>query len=252
MAVVGVAAPAGGVVLFLAVSGGVYVDGDYYSLLHGPSNLTGDFVGASDAFFQGETVLKVKVPPVRTENSLSPLYRGTDFSTLAETFQTVWGDVFFFGDQEPGVIASYGEVVPPRILQFRGCTCTPGSVRRENVYQRYQSRGRWLDFLPTLTIAAKNLATEMTNYNVEGKNLHGEPAITKEHMQNNQSVREMLGKHGIRPEELPPAEDIKKLERRVASEEKRMWISRILRKLCICARGCEERRQLPSPCRRTC
>ena len=188
------------------------MDGDYYRLLHGPSNLTGDFVGASDAFFQGETVLKVKVPPVRIENSLSPLYRGIDFSTLAETFQTVWGDVFFFGDQEPGVIASYGEVVPSRILQFR--------VRRENVYQRYQSRGRWLDFLPTLTIAAKNLATEMTNYNVEGKNLHGEPAITKEHMQNNQSVREMLGKRGIRPEELPPAEDVKKMERRVASEEK--------------------------------
>ena len=76
------------------------------------------------------------------------------------------------------------------------------------------------DFLPTLTIAAKNLATEMTNYNVEGKNLHGERAITNEPMQNNQSVREMLGKRGIRPEDLPPAEDIKKLERRVASEEK--------------------------------
>lgn len=40
----------------------------------------------------GETVLKVKVPPVRIENSLSPLYRGTDFTTLAETFQTVWGE----------------------------------------------------------------------------------------------------------------------------------------------------------------
>lgn len=78
------------------------------------------------------------------------------------------------------------------------------------------------DFLPTLTIAAKNLATEMTNYNVEGKNLYGERAITSEHIQNNQSVREMLGKRGIRPEDLPPAEDIKKLERRVASEEKRI------------------------------
>ena len=62
----------------------------------------------------------------------------------------------------------------------------------------------------------------MTNYNVEGKNLYGERAITSEHMQNNQSVREMLGKRGIRPEELPPAEDIKKFERRVASEEKRI------------------------------
>ena len=78
------------------------------------------------------------------------------------------------------------------------------------------------DFLPTLTIAAKNLASEMTNYNVEGKNLYGERAIASEHMQNNHSVREMLGKRGIRPEDLPAAEDIRKLERRVASEEKRI------------------------------
>ena len=78
------------------------------------------------------------------------------------------------------------------------------------------------DFLPTLTIAAKNLATEMTNYNVEGKDLYGEKAITVEHMQNNKSVRDMLGQRGIRPEELPPAEDIKKLERRVASEHKKI------------------------------
>ncbi len=76
------------------------------------------------------------------------------------------------------------------------------------------------DFLPTLTIAAKNLATEMTNYNVENKDLSGEPSITKEHVQNNQSVRAMLGQRGIKPEELPPSEDIKKLERRVARDDK--------------------------------
>lgn len=78
------------------------------------------------------------------------------------------------------------------------------------------------DFLPTLTIAAKNLATEMTNYNVEEKNLQGEGAITGEHVQNNLSVREMLGQRGIKPEELPPSEDIKKLERRVKSQEKKL------------------------------
>lgn len=78
------------------------------------------------------------------------------------------------------------------------------------------------DFLPTLTIAAKNLATEMTNYNVEEKNLQGENAITSEHVQNNQSVRDMLGSRGIKPEELPPSEDIKKLERRVKSQEKKL------------------------------
>ena len=78
------------------------------------------------------------------------------------------------------------------------------------------------DFLPTLTIAAKNLATEMTNYNVEQKDLQGESAITVEHVQNNSSVRSMLGERGIKPEELPPAEDIKKLERRVKATEKKI------------------------------
>lgn len=78
------------------------------------------------------------------------------------------------------------------------------------------------DFLPTLSIAAKNLATEITNYNVEEKNLQGEGAITGEHVQNNLSVREMLGQRGIKPEDLPPSEDIKKLERRVKSQEKKL------------------------------
>lgn len=80
--------------------------------------------------------------------------------------------------------------------------------------------GALADHLPTLTIAAKNLATEMTNYNVEQKDLMGETPITGEHIQNNLSVRDMLGKRGIQPENLPPAEDIKKVERRVAKEEK--------------------------------
>lgn len=78
------------------------------------------------------------------------------------------------------------------------------------------------DFLPTLSIAAKNLAAEMTNYNVEEKDLQGESAITEEHVQNNRSVRDMLGQRGIQPENLPAAEDIKKLERRVKSQEKKL------------------------------
>ena len=78
------------------------------------------------------------------------------------------------------------------------------------------------DFLPTLTIAAKNLATEMTNYNVESKNLYGESDITGEHVQNNSEIRKMLGERGIKPEELPPAEDIKKLERRTKSQDKKI------------------------------
>jgi DNA-damage-inducible protein D len=76
------------------------------------------------------------------------------------------------------------------------------------------------DFLPTLTIAAKNLATEMTNHNVQQADLQGERAIAKEHVQNNHSVRDMLGQRGIQPEQLPAEEDIKKLERRVKADAK--------------------------------
>jgi DNA-damage-inducible protein D len=78
------------------------------------------------------------------------------------------------------------------------------------------------DFLPTLTIAAKNLATEMTNHNVQQADLKGEPAITEEHVQNNTSVRQMLNERGIKPEALPAEEDIKKLERRVKTDEKKL------------------------------
>ena len=78
------------------------------------------------------------------------------------------------------------------------------------------------DFLPTVTIAAKNLATEMTNYNVEEKDLRGESPITNEHIQNNTSVRDMLVQRGITPENLPPSEDMKKLERRVNKTEKQL------------------------------
>jgi DNA-damage-inducible protein D len=78
------------------------------------------------------------------------------------------------------------------------------------------------DFLPTLTIAAKNLATEMTNHNVHQADLQGERSITREHVQNNTSVRKMLGQRGIKPEALPPEADIKKLERHVKTEEQKL------------------------------
>lgn len=78
------------------------------------------------------------------------------------------------------------------------------------------------DFLPTVTIAAKNLATEITNYNVEDKDLQGEFSITNEHIQNNTSVRDMLIQRGIKPENLPASEDMKKLERKIKKSEKEL------------------------------
>jgi DNA-damage-inducible protein D len=76
------------------------------------------------------------------------------------------------------------------------------------------------DFLPTITISAKQLATEITNFNVEKNNLHGGEKISKEHIKNNSDVRTLLGKSGIKPEELSAEEDIKKLERRVKATDK--------------------------------
>ncbi len=76
------------------------------------------------------------------------------------------------------------------------------------------------DFLPTITIKAKDLATEITNFNVSRNDLRGEPAITSEHVKNNADVRGVLAKSGIKPEKLLPEEDLKKLERRVRGEEK--------------------------------
>jgi DNA-damage-inducible protein D len=76
------------------------------------------------------------------------------------------------------------------------------------------------DFLPTITITAKQLATEITNFNVKKNDLNGEPKITSEHVKNNSDVRRLLGKSGIKPEQLPAEEDIKKLERRVKSADK--------------------------------
>ena len=78
------------------------------------------------------------------------------------------------------------------------------------------------DFLPTISIKAKDFAAEMTSVNVQTKNLQGEPSITKEHVDNNAAVRKMLTERGIIPERLPAAEDVKKVERRLASEEKKM------------------------------
>ena len=76
------------------------------------------------------------------------------------------------------------------------------------------------DFLPTITITAKQLATEITNFNVKKNDLKGETKIIDENVKNNKDVRTLLGKSGIKPEQLPPEEDIKKLERRVKTADK--------------------------------
>jgi len=78
------------------------------------------------------------------------------------------------------------------------------------------------DFLPTLTIKAKDFATELTSHNVIEKDLTGETQISGEHIENNRAVRKMLIERGVKPEALPPAEDIKKVQRKLQGDEKRL------------------------------
>lgn len=82
------------------------------------------------------------------------------------------------------------------------------------------------DFLSTIAIKAKDLAAEMTSVNVQQKNLRGQIGIEAEHIDNNSAVRNMLLDRGIRPETLPPAEDVKKVERRLKAEEKKLLSKR--------------------------
>ena len=108
-------------------------------------------------------------------------------------------------------------------IRSKGDKALFGGFTTDEMKQRYGIKsGPLADRLPPVTVAAKSLATEMTNLNIEEKDLQGELPITREHIQNNQGVRSMLMQRGIIPESLPPEEDIKKVERRVKSDEKKL------------------------------
>ena len=78
------------------------------------------------------------------------------------------------------------------------------------------------DFLPTLTIKAKDFATELTSHNVTEKDLKGEAPISREHVDNNLAVRKILRERGVKPEQLPPSEDIKKVQRRLEGDKNKV------------------------------
>lgn len=78
------------------------------------------------------------------------------------------------------------------------------------------------DFLPTLTIKAKDFANELTGHNIIEKDLHGDRPISKEHIDNSLAVRKMLNERGVKPEALPASEDLKKLSRKIESDGKKV------------------------------
>lgn len=109
------------------------------------------------------------------------------------------------------------------LIRSKGDQALFGRTTQQMKNQLGVPKGRALaDFLPTITIKAKDFATEITVFNTKEKDLRTERQISAEHIMNNRSVRKILLQRGIKPEELPPEEDIKKLEKRVKSESKKL------------------------------
>lgn len=107
-------------------------------------------------------------------------------------------------------------------IRTKGDQALFGGVTTRQMKKRLRvPKGRAMaDFLPTITIKAKDFANEITNFSIKRDYLHTEAQITREHIKNNREIRKLLGKRKIKPEELPPAEDVKKIERRLSNEEK--------------------------------
>lgn len=110
------------------------------------------------------------------------------------------------------------------VIRSRGDNALFGGHNTNDMKQRMSIKsGRALaDFLPTVTLKAKEFAAAITDFNVRKQSLQGVTTIGNEHVKNNKDVRAVLAKSNIRPEDLPPEEDIKKLERRVKSQENRL------------------------------
>jgi len=109
-------------------------------------------------------------------------------------------------------------------IRSKGDTALFGGQTTQDMKDRLGvPKGRALaDFLPTITIKAKDFANEITNFNIKQNELRTEPNITQEHVKNSQDVRGLLVDRGIVPERLPAAEDVKKVERRLAAEQKKL------------------------------
>jgi DNA-damage-inducible protein D len=109
-----------------------------------------------------------------------------------------------------------------RRIRTKGDQALFGGVTTRRMKQRlHVPKGRALaDFLPTITIKAKDFANEITNFSIKRDYLHTEAQITREHIKNNREIRKLLGKRKIKPEDLRGAEDVKKIERRLSTEER--------------------------------
>ena len=122
-----------------------------------------------------------------------------------------------------GVIGEYtGSSRNFGIIRSKGDKALFGYTTEQMKQKWRVPQGRALaDFAPTLILKAKDFATEITIFNTKSQQLQSEQRISKEHASNNQSVRNTLIERGIRPDKLPPEEDVKKIERKLTSTQKK-------------------------------
>lgn len=148
------------------------------------------------------------------ERRLLDIARVTAREKLSKTEKKLSGIIYERGVDEKGFA----------IIRSKGDQALFGGFSTNDMKHKLTvPAGRPLaDFLPTLTIKAKDFATELTGHNVIEKDLKGEQSISKEHIDNNYAFRRMLIERGVKPEQLPPDEDLKKVQRRVDGDQKKV------------------------------
>jgi DNA-damage-inducible protein D len=139
------------------------------------------------------------------EQRLLDIERVTAREKLSRSEKKLSGIIYERGVDEKGFA----------IIRSKGDAALFGGFSTNDMKRKYgvPANRPLADFLPTLTIKAKDFATELTSHNVIEKDLKGDTSISKEHIDNNSAVRKMLNERGVQPEKLPPAEDVKKLQR---------------------------------------
>lgn len=147
------------------------------------------------------------------EQRLSDIERVTAREKLSKSEKKLSGIIYERGVDDKGF----------SVIRSKGDQALFGGFSTNDMKNKLQvpEKRPLADFLPTLTIKAKDFAAELTGHNVTEKDLRGEPAISREHIDNNKAVRKILLERGVRPEQLPPAEDLKKVQRRLDGEDKK-------------------------------
>ncbi len=173
----------------------------------------GDSAKSEVAFAQTYFAVQTRKQEI-IEQRLLDVTRVSAREKLSKSEKTLSGIIYERGVDDKGFA----------VIRSKGDQALFGGFTTNKMKDKLQvPHGRPLaDFLPTLTIKAKDFAAELTGHNTVEKDLKGESQITTEHIDNNKAVRKMLIERGVKPEQLPPSDDVKKLQRKLASDEKKM------------------------------